>query len=405
MSVTLNIKELVNDKFWVGAASKKRLIIEQGGTRSGKTYGRMQFFYMLANSKNVKNKKISICSESMPHLKRGAMYDFLSFLKNNGLYRKKDHNQSENFFRYGNGNIIEFFSVEDASKVHGASRDYLFVNEIQNIRYETFFQLFQRTNIRAYVDYNPTHEFWIHTEFLNNEGYKNDIEYIHSTILDNKFVSDAIKKDVLLRAERDENYKRVYLLGEIGSVDGLIFKQFNQIDKIPHFVDTILVQDFGFTNDPTAILEIGIYQDQLFINELCYKTGMLTNDIINFHKTYCNNRLIISESADPRLIAEIRNAGFRIREVSKFSGSVMAGIDFMKGLKSINVTKNSLNTIKEFRNYSYLCDKNGKYINEPAKAQADHSIDAIRYGCMEKYMGKREVTDKDRDKLRSIIGL
>jgi len=373
--------EKCNPVFWKTAESKKRYTFNQGGTRSGKTYAMMQFIYFTAYNNSDKPHTFSVVSESLPHLKKGAIKDFLDFLKLNKIYNEKHHNKTDNKYMVGDF-TIEFFSAGDSDKVHGAGRDYLFVNEIQNIQYEVFFQLIQRTNIRVYADYNPTHDFFIFDKFIENADYKDDITFIKSTLLDNRFVSPAIKKDVITRAARDENYKKVYLDGEKGSLEGLIF-QFKQVPKVPdYFILKGAGLDFGFTNDPTTIPAIYKHPNKniICIDELCYQTGLsnekisqiIDNSIIG--KTFP----VIADSAEPKSIAELKDKyHVNVFPCEKGADSVNYGIGVMQEYE-IWITESSLNAIMEFRNYHWLIDKNGKSLNIPVD-NFNHLIDAARY--------------------------
>ena len=338
----------------------------------------MQLAWMIANEEQ--GKIISIVSETMPHLKKGAMRDFFSFLNAADIYDPKQHNKTDNIYRVGTS-IIEFFSADSSDKVHGPGRDYLFVNEIQNLTYETFFHLAQRTNIRIYADYNPTHNFWVYPQFINEPEYKTDLTYIHSTIFDNPFVSEAIKKDVMIRASKDANYRKVYLEGIPGTLEGLVFETFNIIGEMPEGMNCVYGLDFGFSNDPTAITKIAIHNDDLFIDELIYRTGLTNADIISLMKesgirpTYDE---LIADSAEPKSIEDILRAGFNVKPSSKGSDSIRSGIDKMKQF-NIHITKRSVNIIKEFRNYSWIMDKNGNPTNKPSD-NFNHAIDSIRYG-------------------------
>lgn len=372
--------ENCNRVFWETLASKKRYTFNQGGTRSGKTYAMMQFIYFLADKHKDKPHTFSVVSESLPHLKKGALKDFLGFLESNNLYNEKQHNKTDNQYKIGKF-TIEFFSAGDSDKVHGAGREYLFVNEIQNIKYETFFQLVQRTNIRVYADYNPTSEFFIFDKFLNNPDYKDDITFIHSTLFDNKFVSEHIKKDVLARSAKDENYKKVYLEGLPGSLEGVIF-EFETVKSIPeNFIIKGAGLDFGFTNDPTSIPIIYKHSKDttICIDELCYNTGMSNKMIAAVIKgSNISQMPVVADCAEPKSISELKN-DYKLNIIPCIKGadSVNYGISVMKQYK-ILITESSLNAITEFRNYKWLTDKNGKSLNVPVD-NFNHLIDAARY--------------------------
>ena len=352
--------------------AKTRYIFNPGGTRSSKTHSLLQLFYAKA-SNDPKFNIYSIVSETMPHLRKGAMRDFFMFLSENDLYDERNHNKSDNIYKIGNS-IIEFFSVDTASKIHGPERDYLLVNELNNIDYDTFFHLAQRTRKQIYADWNPTSEFFVYPEFIFNSQYKDDITVIHSTIKDNPFVSEAIKKDVYRRAERDENYKRVYLLGEIGQPEGLIYPnwkygEFN--DALPHQFGL----DFGFNPDPDAMVKVAIDEKRklIYLHECFYERDQLLQDLKNNISKHANiNDLIIADSASPRLIAELK-IKHNIKGVIKKAGSVNEGIRLMQDYDLI-ITKESINLVKELRNYVWSDKKAGIPIDD-----WNHLLDPARY--------------------------
>ena len=363
--------------------AKTRYVLNEGGTRSSKSYSIMQVLYYIA-AQSQKPIIISICSETMPHLRKGVMRDFFVMLESNGLYNETNHNKSESTYRI-NKATIEFFSTDTVSKVHGPGRDYLFVNELQNIPYEIFFHLVQRTNVRVFADWNPTHEFFIHKDFLNNVAYSNDITYIHSTLLDNPFLSVEIKKDVLRRAERDDNYRRVYLDGKIGNLDWLVIPTFTTTDTIPDGA-TAYGLDFGYSNDPTALVQVTKVGYDLHIRQLIYRTGLLNREIIALMKDAGirpGYDEIFADSAEPKSIEEIRQAGFNVKPADKGKDSIMGGVQFINSHR-LHVTKDSTDLIKELRNYTYVTDSEGKATNKPVDAY-NHAIDAVRYACYTKW--------------------
>lgn len=363
--------------------AKTRYVFNEGGTRSSKTYSVMQvLYYIAANAQQP--TIISICSETMPHLRKGVMRDFFGFLESNGLYRPGQHNKSESTYKVGNC-LIEFFSTDSVSKVHGPGRDYLFINELQNIPYEIFFHLVQRTTKQVFADWNPTHEFYIHKDYLNNPVYSSDITYIHSTLFDNPFLSEEIKKDVLRRADRDENYKRVYVEGKVGALEGLVYPNFELIDRMPDG-NYIYGMDFGFTNDPTTTIQVLRTGEAIYLNELLYEKGLSNANIaayLNTFKVAKHYDEIHADSSEPKSISEIFNFGYNIKGAVKGSDSINAGVQFINQHK-IFVTKTSTNLIKELRNYRYQTDKNGQLINKPIDMY-NHCLDAVRY-AVSKYL-------------------
>jgi len=362
--------------------SECRYIFNEGGTRSGKTFTTLQVFFHLAAASD-KPLILSVVSETMPHLRKGAMRDFFIFLKENDLYQVSKHNKTENSYEIGKS-IIEFFSADSSDKVHGPERDYLFVNELQNVPYETFFHLAQRTRLKVFADWNPTHEFFVHTKYLNNQSYKDDITYIHSTIFDNPFVSPEIKKEVLRRAEHDRLYRTVYLEGKIGIREGLVFDNWQQVDSMPDGPVKYGL-DFGYTNDPSVLVKVVELPTGHYVEEMFYETGLLNREIAAKLKTYGikpGYDEIIADSAEPKSIDEIRLAGFNVKPSIKGKDSITTGIDRLKS-KPLFITKQSTNIIRELRNYSWVTDKEGKPTNKPID-EFNHGIDAMRYAISTK---------------------
>lgn len=368
----MNLEIQTSDIYFRNLEAKTRYVLNQGGTRSSKTYSINQVAYTIA-AQSEEPIIFSIVSETMPHLRKGAMRDFFAFLKNNNLYNEKQHNKSDNIYRINNS-IIEFFSIDSPGKVHGPERDYLFVNELQYVEYDTFFHLSQRTRKQIFADWNPVSEFWIYPEYIENPQYKDDITLIHSTLYDNPFLAEEIKRDVILRAERDPNYRRVYLEGLIGRLEGVIFTNWSFGD-----FDTSLPYgyglDFGFHPDPDAMVKVAINHRarKVYVKECFYQTNQLVSDLKNNVSLYAGRTdLIIAESASPRMIAELRR-DFNVKPVVKTDGSVMEGIRILQDYEIVT-DKESVNLIKELRNYVWGDKKAGIPVDA-----FNHLIDALRY--------------------------
>jgi phage terminase large subunit len=369
----INLEIATSKIFTKTIQAKTRYVFNEGGTRSSKSYSINQVMYSLAALSQTPII-ISIVSETMPHLRKGVMRDFFLFLKNNNLYSEKDHNKSDNIYRV-NKSIIEFFSVDTPDKVHGPERDYLFCNELQYMDYDTFFHLCQRTRIRIYADWNPVSEFFVYPEYINNPQYKEDITVIHSTLFDNPFLADEIKKDVLRRAERDPNYRKVYLEGLIGTPEGVIYPNwsYGEFDNSLPFGFGL---DFGFYPDPDALIKIAVDQKakKIYAKECFYNNNQLISDLKAAIKLHVNpNELIIADSEDPRMITEIHNARFNIKAVNKPDGSVLAGIRLVQDY-DIVTDKESLNLVKELRNHTW----NDKKAGIPNKGN-NHLLSGLRY--------------------------
>ena len=359
--------------------SDKRIVIEQGGTRSGKTYNILIwiiFSYALKNS----GKTVTICRKTYPALRTSAMRDFIEILRSYELYDEKNHNKSSSEYHL-NGNLIEFISLDQPQKVRGRKRDLLFINEANELHWEDWQQLVFRTTGRIIIDYNPSDEFhWIYERVKTRD----DAEFHITTYKNNPFLEDSIIKEIELLKQTDENYWRVYGLGEVGSGKSLIFRT-ELIDRIPDNARFISYgMDFGYTNDPTTLIAIYTHDTNLYFDEKIYRTNMTNQDIANeLGRLEIGRRdEIYADSGEPKSIEEIYRMGWNIKPATKGRDSVNIGIDMLKRY-ALHVTKESTNTIKEFRNYKWKEDKNGVVLNTPVD-MFNHSIDAIRYGCYTK---------------------
>lgn len=370
------------------ATGKYRIIANKGGTRSTKTWSLLQLMLIIATSQKV---LISIVSESMPHLRKGAMRDMERILDNAMLVEDKHYqrNRTENTLTFPNGGMIEFFSVDSYTKVHGAQRDYLYINECNNIEWEIYRQLAIRTSKVVFLDWNPRSAFWW-DERLEGRG---DSILIKSTYLDNPFLSASQIAEIESN-KGDENWWRVYGLGENGSVEGLVYSRYRIVQSMPTTGKMrFYCIDFGFTNDPTAILRVTLQGGELWIEELAYQVGMLNKDIaevlVNSGATRLDN--IVADSAEPKSIAEINAiSGLNIKATTKGQGSIVAGIGAVQAYQ-LNVMADALGLIEELRNYSWKKDINGNYLNIPVD-KYNHALDALRYGVTTYLMAKRQLS-------------
>ena len=358
---------------------KRRIKIIQGGTSASKTYS---ILAVLINKAIIQpNLEISVVAESIPHLRRGALKDFIKILKWTNRFDETQFNKSLLIYQFKNGSTFEFFSADDSSKLRGARRDVLYINECNNVTFESYNELAIRTKKEVYLDFNPANEFWVHKE-LKDEP---DSDFLILTYKDNealdKSIVDQIEKN-RLKAETSAywaNWWRVYGLGEIGMLEGVIFSNWKQIDTLPKDAKLIGIGlDFGYTNDPTAIIEIYNYNGQRILNELKYQTGMLNSDIA---KELPKHVPVYADSSEPKSIDEIRRYGITIKGVTKGKDSINYGIDIMQGQEYL-VTSNSVNLIKELRAYCWDTDKQGTRLNKPIDTN-NHAIDALRYHEME----------------------
>jgi phage terminase large subunit len=361
-----------------------RTQILQGGTSSSKTYSILQYFYIQAS--NLSNPHIfSIVSESLPHLRRGALRDWMAILGED--YDPDAHNKTDETFQI-NKSIVEFFSVDHPDKARGGRRDFLFINEANRIPKDTRDQLEVRTRLKEFIDFNPTSRFWAH-DLQGSQGVTFDI----STYRDNQYLTHEIIKSIESRRDTNPNWWRVYGEGQIGRLEGLIIPDFELIEKLPLHLQTTCGMDFGYTNDPSVLLESGEQSDCLFINQLFYKRGMTNPDIVSemARLSVPRDYIIYADCAEPKSIAEIFNhgQGFKgIRPCSKGPDCFRLGVDHIHRYKKIFVTKNSIDIIKDFRNAMWEQTITGEYLNK-AKRGYLHSIDALIYSLNDKFEIRR----------------
>lgn len=354
------------------ATLEKRIRAIQGGTSAGKTIGVIEILIDQAQTDSTPTLT-SIVSESFPHLKRGAMRDFLNIMEEQGYFKPELWNKTDYTYTLETGSKIEFFSADQPGKVRGPRRDRLFINEANNIPFETFEQLEVRTKEAIWLDWNPVNEFWFYDKVANRD----DVEHIILTYKDNEGLAPEIVKSIEQRKER-KDWWQVYGLGLLGEVEGKIYKGWEIIDEIPHQARLEKYGlDFGYTNDPTAIVAIYYYNGGYILDEVAYLKGLSNKQIADTLLTRIP-ALVIADSAEPKSIDEIRGYGINIQPADKGKDSVRNGIQYVQDQK-ISVTKRSLNVIKEYRNYLWQVDKDGKILNEPEHTFS-HSMDAIRYG-------------------------
>ena len=358
---------------------RNRIKIIQGGTSAGKTFGILPILISKAAKRPL--MEISVVAESIPHLRRGALKDFLSMMKSGFRYVDKRFNKSLLRYDFDNGSYIEFFSADDSSKLRGARRDILYINECNNINFESYNELAIRTKREIYLDFNPANEFWVHTE-LKNEP---DTDFVVLTYKDNEALDKGIVREIEknrlkgLTSSYWANWWNVYGLGEMGSLQGVVFSNWKQIDTIPTEARLLgYGVDFGYTADPTSIVEVYNYNGQRILNEICYQTGLVNTEIA---KKLQKNIIAYADSAEPKSVEEIRRTGQLIKGVTKGIDSVNFGIQIMQSQEYL-VTSQSTNLIKELRSYCWDKDRSGKQINKPI-ANFNHAIDAVRYHEME----------------------
>jgi phage terminase large subunit len=359
--------------------SKERIIKNQGGTSSGKTYTTLDLLFCLAIAEP--NQVLTVCGQDVPNLKKGAFRDAKRIWSESEYYQIYfgKANESDRFFLCSNGSIIEFSSFQDEQDAKSGKRDYLFVNEANGIDYLIYWQLAIRTKKKIFIDYNPTFRFWAH-------DITDDCKLIISDHRHNPYLST--EQHERIESIKDKELFKVYARGLTGKIDGLIYTNWIQCESMPQIYKSRWIGiDFGFTNDPTTIIDIRLSDGELWIDEIEYKTGMLNSDIV---KSLTENDLkgfeIIADSAEPKSIAEIKANNFRIDGANKGADSIRIGIDILKRYK-LNLTKRSTNIRKELLSYKWKVDKNGNTLNEPID-NFNHSLDAIRYVALNKLQVK-----------------
>lgn len=359
--------------------SDKRILIEQGGTRSGKTYN-ILIWLIFGYCMRQTGKVVTIARKTYPALRTSAMRDFIQILREYNLYDETKHNKSSSEYHL-NGNLVEFISLDQPTKVRGRKRNLLFINEANELHWEDWQQLVFRTTGRIIIDYNPSDEFhWIYERVKTRE----DAEFHITTYKDNPFLEESIIQEIELLKDTDENYWRIYGLGEVGVGKAIIF-DVALIDAIPDKARFLSYgMDFGYTNDPTTLIGVYVWDNELYFKEYIYRTNMTNRDIANEMSRLMIGRRdeIYADSAEPKSIDEIYKMGWNIKPATKGRDSVNIGIDMLKRYK-LYVTKDSVNTIKEFRNYKWKEDKNGIVLNSPVDL-FNHSVDAIRYATYAK---------------------
>jgi len=358
---------------------KRRIKIIQGGTSAGKTFGILPI--LIDKCTKEKGLEVSVVAETIPHLRRGALKDFLKIMRWTNRYFDDRFNKTLLRYDFANGSSIEFFSADDASKLRGARRDILYINECNNVTFESYNELAIRTKREVFLDFNPANEFWVHKE-LKDEP---DTDFIILTYKDNEALDESIvtqiekNRDKAATSSYWANWWRVYGLGEVGSLEGVVFNNWKEIDTIPKEAKLIGIGlDFGYTNDPTAAIEIYNYNGTRIVNELVYRTGMVNSDIA---KILPSGVIIYADSSEPKSIEEIRRQGKTIKGVTKGADSINYGIDVMQRQDYL-VTKQSTNLIKELRSYCWDTDKQGQRMRRPID-HYNHAIDALRYHEME----------------------
>ena len=355
-------------------ALNKRIKAVQGGTSAGKTFG---IIPILIN-KAIKNPmiEISIVAESVPHLKRGALKDFQKIMNVSNRWMPDHWNATDKKYTFADGGYIEFFSADDDAKLRGARRDILYMNECNNMSLHAYTELAARTKKDIYLDWNPTSEFWFHDEIQQDK----DVDFLILTYKDNEACPESAIEFILKAKEKSkkskywENWYKVYGLGQVGSLQGSVFENWRLGDFNPDHLPSIYGQDYGYSNDPTTLIQVAIDKKKklIYAKELLYKTKLTTSEIANINIRHAGSSLIVGDSAEPRLIQEVRSKGCNLVATKKGKDSILTGIKILQDYDII-VERNSFNLIKELNNYRWL-DRGNKPCDD-----YNHLIDALRY--------------------------
>lgn len=355
------------------SAMTSRLRVAQGGTSASKTISILLYLIARCQMDTVQTLT-SVVSESFPHLKRGAMRDFLNIMQQHGYYNDSAWNKSDMTYTFETGSKLEFFSADQPSKVRGPRRDRLFINECNNIPFEAFEQLEVRTKEFIFLDFNPTNEFWLFDEIL---GKRDDVEHIILTYKDNEALSKEIVDSIEQRKGR-KGWWKVYGEGQLGEVEGKIYKDWEIIDEVPH--EARLERyglDFGWSPDPVAVVGVYYYNGGYILDEVLYQNETSNREVASMLKNL-PKALTIADNAEPKSIAEMQSYGCNVQPCAKGADSKRHGIMAVQDQR-ISVTRRSVNLIKEYRNYLWKVDKEGKIIPGEAEDGNDHCMDALRY--------------------------
>ena len=358
---------------------KNRIKIIRGGTSAGKTICILVLLidYAIRN----KGKEISVVAESIPHLRRGALKDFLNILKGMQRFNEEKYNRSTLKYEFSNGSYIEFFSTDQPDRLRGARRTDLFINECNNINFESYNQLAIRTSGDIWLDYNPSVTFWVDKELIGSK----DTDFVTLTYKDNEILPKTIVDEIEKAKEKSKistywaNWWKVYGLGQLGSLEGACIPDWQEIEQVPTQARLLgYGMDFGYSIDSSSLIALYKWDDAYVFDEILYRKQMLNRDISNFLKNNNIDDYIFADSADPKSIAELNTYGHKVLPVSKGRDSIVYGINLINQNK-IYVTRRSKNLIKELGGYIWMQDKQGNTLQKPNPTSGDHAIDAARY--------------------------
>lgn len=367
------IKLQTNKVFDILRQSDKRITVMQGGSRSGKTYNIILWFVIKLLQEQ--GKTLSIVRQSLPSIKGSVLRDFIEILLKMGLYSEANHNKTEQTYNLNN-NLVEFVSVDQPHKIRGRKRQYLFMNECTEMSYEAWVQLTMRTEGKIVVDYNPSDEYhWVYDKVITRD----DADFFITTYKDNPFLAPELIAEIERLKDADENYWLIYGLGQKGNINDAVYTHWKPCKDIPEG-ETVYGLDFGY-NNPSAMVKIVFNDGNVYVQEMLYETKLTTNDLVEKIRSLNISQYdeIFCDAAEPKTIEELVRCGLNAKPANK---DVKEGIRKVKSLP-LFVTDDSINLIKELKNYKWKTDKNGKRLDEPVKFM-DHAIDSLRYGIYTK---------------------
>lgn len=379
--IDIQVTRIFEENWEAYFSRKYRAIVNQGSTRSSKTYSIAQLLALYIPIKEVKS--ISVVSPSLPHLKRGARRDFLEVLETSGLYLDAQFNKTDNIYHYSNGSYVEFFGAEDVGKTRGPGRDILYINEANLLPFAVYKQLALRTKQTIFLDFNPAdEESWV---YQVADDPKN--KFIHSTYKDNPFLSAEQVGEIESLKDADENLWKVFGLGLRGTSSETIYTHWKTCKELPGKGELFYGQDFGY-NVASALVAIEVYEGAIYVDQMLYETKLTTGDLIERYKGMGFSRAneIFCDAAEPKTIEELIRARFNAKPADK---DVTEGIRKVKSMP-LYITERSIDVLKEIKSYKWKIDKDGKVLDEPVKFN-DHAMDAIRYAVFTKLsLPKRE---------------
>lgn len=364
---------LVGPIFHFNYNAKNKIVVNAGGTSSGKTYSILQVLLRLALESKC---DILVVGETIPSLKRGALKDFQTIINNEKdpndyWFYIKSYNATDRKYIFTNGSEIQFSSFVSPSAAKAGKRDYTFIDEVNNVDKGIFDELYIRTRIRMFIAYNPSAPFWVMTDLIG----KPDVDFCRSWHQHNPFLSKE-QADKIENIEDPELWK-VYARGEPGKIEGLYFPRWNVIDDVPKEAQMVAIGlDFGFSPDPVSAVAVYKYNGSILLDEIIYSQDLLIDDIFHLLKDY-KRTSIVADSSSPLLIKELGILGLNVEKAVRGPDSIMTGIRLMQGA-NLTLTARSVNIKREFMTYKSAKDRNGNDLGRPIDF-ANHAIDAIRY--------------------------